>query len=183
MTPSPLPQENARGFEALDRLEMAELEARLLACCGSARWVASMAARRPFDDQDTLLQAAEDAADELSRDDWLEAFSHHPRIGDVEALRERFGRRSGSWSQGEQAGLDGTSTDVLQRLAAGNQSYDERFGWIFLVCASGKSAAEMLELLEARLGNEPDEEFAIAMGEQRKITRLRLMKLIQELGH
>ena len=141
-----------------------------------------MAARRPFGDLETLRQAAEGAADELSRDDWLEAFSHHPRIGDVEALRERFGRRSGSWSQGEQAGLDGTPDDVLQRLAAGNQSYEERFGWIFLVCASGKSAAEMLERLEARLGNGPDEEFAIATGEQRKITALRLMKLVHELG-
>lgn len=178
-TPS---QDLSPGLRLLDRLESAALERQLATCCGSGSWVASMSRRRPFADVESLLRAAEEAADELGPEDWLEAFSHHPRIGDVESLQERFGQRSGSWSRGEQAGLDGTSDEVLERLAAGNRSYEQRFGWIFLVCASGKSAAQMLELLDARLGNAPEAELTIAAGEQRKITRLRLLKLLGELG-
>ena len=150
----------------------------MAACCGSERWQLDQLAKRPFSDVEALLAAAEQAADLMTEQDWLQAFSHHPRIGDVEALRRRFGARSGSWSESEQAGVEGTEDSILERLAEGNRRYEQRFGYIFIVCATGKTAAEMLELLEARLDNDRDQELVIAAGEQRKITRLRLLKLL-----
>jgi len=112
----------------------------------------------------------------LGREDWLEAFAHHPEIGDVDRLRERFGAGA-AFSEGEQAGVEGAGEEVLRRLAAGNRAYREKFGHVFLVCATGKTAAQMLELLEARLPAEPAAELEVAAGEQAKITRLRLEKL------
>lgn len=162
----------------LDRAAAAVAGERLAACCGSQRWVAGMLAARPFASAEGLFGAAERVADELGREDWLEAFAHHPRIGDVDALRARFGARAGGWSAGEQAGVDGAQEVVLAALAAGNLHYEKRFGYLFIVCATGKTAAEMLALLEARLGSDPEEELATAAGEQRKITRLRLAKLL-----
>ena len=162
----------------LNEMSRPDLLDRLRACCGSRRWVAEMSERRPFRGAEALYAAAERAADALGRDDWMEAFSHHPRIGDVESLRQRFGATSGGWSEGEQAGMAGATDDVIERLADGNRRYEERFGYLFIVCASGKRAAEMLELLESRLGNTSDEELKIASAEQRKITRLRLEKLL-----
>lgn len=162
----------------LNALPEEELRRELHACCGSERWVEGVARSRPFGDEAALFAAAEDAADALDREDWLEAFGHHPRIGDVDALRERFGARSGGWSAGEQAGMEGADEAVLERLVEANRLYEERFGYLFIVCASGKGASEMLEILEDRLGNDPEEELEIAAGEQRKITRLRLDKLL-----
>ena len=164
----------------LNEMSRSELLDQLRACCGSSRWVAEMSERRPFRTAEALYSAAERAADALARDDWLEAFSHHPRIGDAESLRKRFGATSGAWSEGEQAGMAGASDDVIERLAEGNRRYEERFGYLFIVCASGKGASELLELLEERLGNDADEELSIASDEQRKITRLRLEKLLYE---
>ncbi|MEO1086133.1 MAG: allantoicase, partial [Acidobacteriota bacterium] len=163
----------------LQALDDDELHHRLKACCGSERWVDAMveAVRGGSGSNRTdLFRAAESAADSLDRKDWLEAFSHHPRIGDVEALRERFGARSGAWSESEQSGVSGAADAVIERLADGNRRYEERFGYLFIVCATGKSAGEMLELLETRLGNSPERELTIAAHEQRKITRLRLAK-------
>lgn len=164
----------------LNEISRPELLDRLRACCGSRRWVAEMSERRPFRSAEALYAAAERAADALGPDDWLEAFSQHPRIGDVESLRERFGKTSGDWSEGEQSGMDGASDEVIERLADGNRRYEDRFGYLFIVCATGKSAAEMLEELEERLDHSPDDELAVASAEQRKITRLRLEKLIHE---
>lgn len=127
-----------------------------------------------------LEQAAEVALDQLDRDDWLEAFSHHPRIGDAASLRQRFGARSGAWSEGEQSAAAGADDAVLAALADANRRYEQRFGYVFIVCATGKSAEEMLALLEARLGNPAEQELAIAAAEQRKITRLRLEKWLRE---
>lgn len=164
--------------EDFDLLGRAELHAGLTACCGARRWVEAMLAARPFGDLEGLHARAEEAADRLDRADWLEAFSHHPRIGDLAALRARFGARSGGWSEGEQEGMARTSEEVIVALGEGNRRYEERFGHLFIVCATGKSAAEMLALLEARLANDPDVELRIAAAEQRKITRLRLDKLL-----
>ena len=135
-----------------------------------------MMARRPFGSRDALIDAARDEWFELGRGDWLEAFSHHPEIGDRDSLRQRFARTA-HLSEREQAGVGAASEDVLEALAESNREYERRFGYIFIVCASGKSADEMLGLLRQRLSNPPDAEIRIAAGEQAKITELRLLKL------
>lgn len=113
----------------------------------------------------------------LESKDWLEAFTHHPRIGDVKNLRQKFASTA-QWSQDEQKGVHGVPEDVIQALADGNARYEKKFGHIFLVCATGKSAQEMLALLQQRLHNTPETELRVAMQEQAKITRLRLEKLL-----
>ncbi|MBS2024017.1 MAG: 2-oxo-4-hydroxy-4-carboxy-5-ureidoimidazoline decarboxylase [Deltaproteobacteria bacterium] len=165
---------------ALDRLNAAspdEASEELARCCGCRRWVSGMLARRPFADPEALLRAADEEWAKVQRDDVLEAFLHHPRIGDIDGLRKKFASTA-TWAAGEQAGAAQADESVLKRLAQGNRDYELRFGHIFIVCATGKSAQEMLDLLLARLGNEPDAELAIAAGEQAKITRLRLEKLL-----
>ena len=116
-----------------------------------------MLARRPFRDDDRLLAAAREVWFALDETDWREAFGHHPTIGDGAALRERF-PQTAALSEQEQSGVAGASDAVLDALAAGNRAYHERFGYIFIVCASGKSAEEMLALLHARLPNPPETE-------------------------
>ena len=135
-----------------------------------------MVARRPFGSHDALMTSARDEWFGLQRSDWLEAFGHHPKIGDRDSLRQRFARTA-HLSEREQAGVDGASGDVLEALAAGNREYERRFGYIFIVCASGKSADGMLQLLRERLPNSPEVEILIAAAEQAKITELRLMAL------
>ncbi len=161
----------------LDGLSPAEAAAELRRCCGSARWVECMTAARPFRAKERLFATAEETWNHLDPEDWREAFAHHPKIGDKDALRARFASTR-QWAEGEQAGAALASEEVLEALADGNQAYEARFGHIFIVCATGKTAAEMLALLRERLGNDPDEELRIAAGEQAKITRLRLEKLL-----
>lgn len=158
----------------LNVLPALEVEERLLACCGSRRWAAQMLRSRPFSTPQSLYDAAERAFDGLDRDDWLEAFAAHPRIGE-RAAGEGVASR---WSAQEQSGTDEASPAILAELAEANRLYEQRFGFVFLVCATGRTAFEMLELLGARLGNDAQTEIAVAAGEQRKITRLRLEKLI-----
>ena len=144
----------------------ADAERQLLAACGSREWARRMAAARPFASREKLLDAAERTWLDLGSEDWLEAFAAHPRIGE---------RASGEAAR-EQSGTRDASPDVLRSLADANREYEERFGRVFLVCATGKSAQEMLELCRLRLHNDPREELAVAADEQRKITRLRLEK-------
>jgi 2-oxo-4-hydroxy-4-carboxy-5-ureidoimidazoline decarboxylase len=153
-----------------------EARVELLRCCGSRRWAAAMAVLRPFAMVAAVFEAAERVWWKLERSDWLEAFAAHPRIGDLDALRARLAATA-AWSLSEQAGVSGAPEDVLQRLADRNRAYEERFGYIFIVCATGRSAAEMLALLEGRLGNAPGDEIQIAAAEQAKITRLRLERI------
>ncbi|MEA2561203.1 MAG: allantoicase [Acidobacteriota bacterium] len=151
-----------------------EVEAQLLACCGSRTWVARVARERPFRTPQDLYAAAERAFGQLGRDDWKEAFAAHPRIGERTAgdgLEHR-------WAAQEQSGADEASPQILAELAEANRLYEQRFGHVFLVCATGKSAFEMLGLLGERLGNDPQAEHAVAALEQMKITRLRLEKLL-----
>ena len=117
----------------------------------------------------------------LGEPEWREAFAHHPRIGDMASLRARFASTAG-WAADEQRGAAQATEETLAALARGNRVYEERFGCIFIVCATGKSAAEMLALLEARLGNDPEHEMRMAADEQMKITRLRLEKLLEPGG-
>ncbi|WP_442482110.1 2-oxo-4-hydroxy-4-carboxy-5-ureidoimidazoline decarboxylase [Aeoliella sp. SH292] len=155
--------------------------AELQKCCGSSWWCGQLAARRPFDDAKSLLETVDEVFDRMPREAWLEAFAAHPRIGDLDSLRMKFaGNRE--WSGGEQAGVSVASDEVLQALAQGNDDYFECFGYLFIVCATGKSADEMLAILKVRLGNDAESELAIAAGEQRKITRLRLEKLAASLA-
>lgn len=157
-----LPQEAAR--EALTR------------CCGSHAWVEAMISRRPFATETALLAAAEDIWSRLSRNDWLEAFAAHPRIGDLDALRKKFASTA-EWCNREQAGVAHAEERVLQELTEANRLYEMRFGYIFIICATGKTASEMLAILKSRLDNEPELELGFAAAEQAKITRLRLEKL------
>jgi OHCU decarboxylase len=134
-----------------------------------------MAAARPFGSADDLAAAADRTWQVLSKADWLEAFAAHPKIGGSE---EKGSDRSRTWSRQEQVGRESASPETLANLADANLEYEDRFGHIFIVCASGRNAAEMLAAARERLGNDPETELAIAAEEQRKITRLRLEKLL-----
>jgi 2-oxo-4-hydroxy-4-carboxy-5-ureidoimidazoline decarboxylase len=161
----------------LNGLPLEEAKAELLRCCGSSRWADGMARARPFKDDAAVYAEAGWLWSQTGPEDWREAISHHPRIGDVNKLRERF-KASGAWSEQEQQGMQGAGEDVVQALADGNREYEARFGFIFLICATGKSAREMLEHLRERMNNPPALELRIAAGEQAQITRLRLEKLL-----
>ncbi len=148
-----------------------------LRCCGATRWAAFMASGRPFADDAALDAAVSTAFAKLTREDWLEAFAHHPRIGDVSRLRERFAH-SGDLSEKEQGvAMAAANEAIIQRLFTLNQAYEARHGHIFIVCASGKSAAEMTALLEARIDLDLDTEVGNCAAEQAKITALRLAAL------
>jgi 2-oxo-4-hydroxy-4-carboxy-5-ureidoimidazoline decarboxylase len=164
------------NLDFLNSLTETEARAAFLRCCGSTRWAEWMAARRPFGSEAQLLTAAGQVWQGLAPEDWREAFAAHPRIGDLESLRARFAPTA-AWSAGEQAGVAGAPEATLLALAEGNRAFEARFGHLFIVCASGKTADEMLALLRQRLGNDPEEELRIAAAEQEKITRLRLQKL------
>ncbi len=159
---------------ALERLNSADRESALrmlTSLCGSGRFASKVRENRPFASERDLIRAAEDAFEEMRPDDWLEAFCAHPRIGD----RGAAGRAAV-----EQAGALAAPAAVLERFTAANTEYEKRFGHLFIVCASGRSAEEMLEGLEERLVNPPTREMEIAVAEQRKITRLRIGRLLAE---
>lgn len=134
-------------------------------------------ASRPYASEAELYSASDRIWQSLKAEDWLEAFRHHPKIGDLESLKTKFASTS-DWASGEQGGVALASERVIEELAAGNTIYEEKFGYIFIVCATGKTAGEMLALLQERLHNSPDVEIVRAMEEQNKITRLRLEKLL-----
>ena len=161
----------------LNGLPFEEARAEFLRCCGSMRWADAMARARPFKDVPAVYAEAGWLWSQTGPDDWKEAISHHPRIGDVSKLRERF-KATGAWSEQEQKGMEGAAEDVIQALADGNHEYEVRFGFTFLICATGKTAREMLEHLRERINNPPALELRIAAGEQAQITRLRLEKLL-----
>jgi len=160
-----------------DRLSAGEKRELLFQCCGSTAWVNKMLSIPPAEDLIDLFEDAEENWYSLTEADWKEAFSHHPKIGDMESLRKKFA--SDQFAGGEQSGITGASEQTLHALAEGNKAYEEKFGYIFIVSAAGKSAVEMLGILTARLKNKPEIEITIAMDEQNKITRLRLEKLFE----
>jgi 2-oxo-4-hydroxy-4-carboxy-5-ureidoimidazoline decarboxylase len=167
----------SEAHRVLNALSDAAARQALERCCAAHRWVTGMLRQRPFESAAALFTAAEQSFAELGRDDYLEAFAHHPQIGaSLADLRARFPETS-AWSSEEQASVTHADDRTLLALHAANADYLARFGHIFIVCASGKTAAEMLSLLEARLDNAPDVELRIAAAEQAKITRLRLEKL------
>lgn len=166
----------AFNFSALP--EATEL---LTACCGSRNWVEGMLQKRPFKTPDDLFQTAESIWLGLGECDWLEAFTHHPKIGDLDALRTKFASTAALAGQ-EQAGASGAAEQILQSLKSANASYEKKFGFIFIVCATGKSAKQMLDILTGRLYGSRANELKTAAAEQAKITRLRLEKLVQPGG-
>ncbi len=145
-------------------------------CCAAPQWIARMLARRPFADDAQLIATAVEIWNGLDRDQWLAAFAGHPKIGDMESLKKKFASTA-HLAAGEQAGTAVASQLTLRELAEYNQRYEAQFGYIFIVCATGKTADEMLDLLKARIVNEADVELPIAGQEQLKITLLRLQKL------
>jgi 2-oxo-4-hydroxy-4-carboxy-5-ureidoimidazoline decarboxylase len=145
----------------LNRMTINEVRANFTRCCGSQRWVEGMIARWPFKSSDALLTAAEDEFQRLNRADWLEAFAAHPKIGDFQSLKQKFASTAALCSA-EQAGAQGADDQVLQALADGNRDYETKFGHIFIVCASGKSAAQMLSILLSRLNIDATFELSIA---------------------
>jgi len=161
-----------------NQLPDSETESELFRCCGSKRWARQLTLTRPFENINQLFEAADRIWNSLSSENWLEAFGHHPRIGDVNELRKKFASTS-SWAAEEQAGTSNATEEVLSSLSLGNKEYEDKFGFVFLVCATGKSAGEILSLLKARLQNQVDDELKIAADEQSKITKIRLEKLIQ----
>jgi 2-oxo-4-hydroxy-4-carboxy-5-ureidoimidazoline decarboxylase len=165
------------ALKHLNEESAGEARDELWRCCGASRWVEAMTARRPFRDRESLLAEADEVWWGLREPDWREAFAHHPKIGNADALRERFASTR-QWAAGEQAGVRSATEETLVALAEGNRAYEERFGFIFIVSATGKAADEMLSLLRARLPNDPRDEIRIAAAEQAKITRVRLEKLL-----
>jgi 2-oxo-4-hydroxy-4-carboxy-5-ureidoimidazoline decarboxylase len=160
----------------LDHAHREDASALLMACCGSSQWVERMLGRRPFGSRAALLAAAREEWFDLSSDDWREAFGHHPKIGDAGALRTRFAATR-HLSEREQAGVAGATEEMIKALAEGNRAYEQKFGFIFIVCASGRKAGEMLDLLQTRLRNDPPAEILIAAEEQAQITARRLEAL------
>jgi len=161
----------------LNHLTEDEARAALLACCGSGRWAVEVAALRPFWDVGQLLKIAGRVWRELGSEDWLEAFRAHPKIGESKAAAET-GAEARRWSEGEQSRARTAPADTLAALAEANREYEERFGFIFIVCATGKTAEEMLAALRARLPNDPETELRVAAAEQWRITELRLKKFL-----
>jgi len=146
-------------------------------CCGASRWVSGMLARRPFKSRVVVLSAADEIWRALDPGDWREAFSHHPRIGEHQSAMTQS-ERSSAWAAVEQSEIERAPDDVRVELAAANREYEQRFGYTYIVFATGKSAGEMLALARERLRNDPDVELRAAAEEQAKITRLRLDKLL-----
>jgi OHCU decarboxylase len=158
-------------LERFNRLSDGEAAGELLAVCHSRRWAKEVAAGRPYADLAALQRAADEVWLALDPDDWLEAFAAHPRIGEG-------GGASADWSRREQAGVGGAGQDVQAAIARGNAAYERRFGHVFLISAAGRSAGEILAALQDRLGNDPEAELRVAAEEHRRITRLRIERLL-----
>jgi OHCU decarboxylase len=157
-------------LDELNTIPPSDAESALLRCSGSPRWAAQLASARPFSTRDALYDAAERIWWSLSPEDWREAFAAHPRIGE---------RRGPQWSAQEQSGAHAAAETTLAQLAEVNAAYESRFGYMFIVCATGKTGDEMLAIARRRLHNDPASELRIAATEQAAIARLRLEKLLR----
>jgi len=146
-------------------------------CCTSSRWIEGMVERRPFVSIQQCQEVALEVWNGLGEADFLEAFEGHPKIGDVTSLRKKYAHTK-KLASGEQSSVNEASEATIQALADGNTQYEAQNGFIFIVCATGKSAAEMLEILQSRLPNARQQELATAAGEQAKITAIRIDKLL-----
>jgi allantoicase len=170
------PRNSAGGIARFNRAPTDQAQKMLLDCCGSPDWAHQMLAHRPFLDTASALDTSDKISAALDRENWLQAFRHHPAIGAKRGKKEQSATAR-HWSKGEQAVAQQADTATLKALADANQSYQARFGHIFLICATGKTSKEILNSLQQRLTNDPETELRIAAEQQRKITRLRLEKL------
>jgi len=166
------------NIKELNKLSQQDIFAKFEKCCGSQSWIKAMINARPFIDSISLHKKSDEIWSTVSRTDILEAFTHHPQIGDVDSLKKKFATTA-TWAGDEQKGTAQASDYVLEALQKGNDEYLDKFGFIFIVCATGKSAQEMLDLLNERLPNDEAIELHIAAAEQNKITHLRLDKLLE----
>ena len=146
-------------------------------CCSSEEWITRMLGQRPFCDSDAVHAAADSAWIDLREQDYLEAFSGHPKIGDIQSLQKKY-PDSAHLARSEQSGVEFASPEILQKLSAANHAYEKKFGFIFIVCATGKSASEMLAILQDRLESERAAELKTACEQQREIFHLRLDKFL-----
>jgi 2-oxo-4-hydroxy-4-carboxy-5-ureidoimidazoline decarboxylase len=162
-----------------NQLSLQEAIQEILACCSSEAWAWGLAERRPIPDEATLVAASDEIWGRLSAEDWLQAFSTHPRIGEGQAPAEASAK-STAWSAQEQRSVSEADELVQVALAQANQEYEQRFGRVFIVCATGKSVPEMLDILRRRLQNEAGAELREASEEQRKITNIRLKKWLSQ---
>jgi 2-oxo-4-hydroxy-4-carboxy-5-ureidoimidazoline decarboxylase len=160
-----------------NKLPREEAERAILPCCGSRAWAASMALKRPISDELSLIETSDAIWRSLGKSDWLEAFRSHPRIGESRA-EKHFAPQSSAWSAQEQQKAATADDSVKMALEQGNLEYEQKFGRIFIVCATGKSASEILEILRCRLHNDDATELRQAAEEQRQIMHLRLKKWI-----
>jgi len=165
-------------LEQLNKAAQATAEARFRDCCGSQAWARKMAKARPFVDVAALIKQAEQIWQNLESQDWLEAFAAHPKIGAKKGVLQQSAQ-SAEWSNAEQFGTQTAADSLRDELEKANRLYEEKFGFIFIVCATGKSAEEMLDLCCRRVHNDAYSEIRIAADEQRKITEIRLKKLLE----
>jgi 2-oxo-4-hydroxy-4-carboxy-5-ureidoimidazoline decarboxylase len=168
-----MPVPEGLGLDGLNALPAPDAAQVLAACCASPRWAATVAAGRPYSSPEQLYAAADDALADLDEVDIARALDGHPRIG------ERAEGDGGAWSRREQAGVSGARAETLRALADGNHAYEAKFGHVYLVCASGRSADELLAVLQQRLGNDPVTERAVVRRELGLINRIRLVRLVE----
>lgn len=170
-------QQPSRSVTRVNELDTEEAQRAFAACCSARKWIEAVVSARPYGSLDDLLNASDAALADLTEDDIAEALAAHPRIG----ARANGDDREAGWSRREQAGAAAANPALARALAEGNAAYEDRFDRVFLICASGLSAAEMLSDLRIRLANDPATERAVVREELRKITRLRLRALVEEL--
>ena len=156
-------------------LPLEDAAEEILPCCGSKAWARAMTLRRPLHDEAALLAACDEVWKDLPPSDWMEAFQSHPRIGESRGAGAAS-QRSAAWSRSEQKETGGADERVKLALAEGNRAYEKKFNRIFIVCASGKSGPEILEILRRRLQNDNDTELHEAAEQQRQIAHIRLRK-------
>ena len=168
------------GLAAFDAAPAAELRVRLHSCCAADAWGRQLIEGRPFRSEAALYAASDRATAALDEDGLQQALAGHPRIGDRAAAHGGDGR-SAAWSRGEQAGVATAGETLLAELATANAAYEQRFGHVYLVCASGRDAAELLAVCQSRLDNDPETERGVVVQELAKINRIRLEKLLEEL--
>ena len=161
-------------INCLDKNQATQL---FIQCCTSQRWIEKMVDDRPYNDFISLRKSADKAWDQMTEKDYLQAFEGHPKIGNVSSLKAKY-TNTKELASGEQSGASKATDELILALAKNNQAYEEKYGFIFIICATGKSAEEMLNLLCTRLKNDRYRELEIASEEQRKIFHLRLEKLL-----
>lgn len=165
-------------LRSLNSLSPSQAQDAFLKCCGATAWAKAMSDARPFSDSQALFAKADEVWRSLNEDDWLEAFRAHPKIGEKKAATAQSVQAQ-SWSAHEQSESQKASDQTKAALTYGNRRYEERFGHIFIICATGKPAEEILGSLNERLQNDRETELRVAAEEQRKITWLRLAKLLE----